>query len=50
MNCKRCHHMDEAHTPSKDSDSLVKLGTCGIPNCPCKQYLDPIQSIDEELL
>ncbi|MBA0908065.1 MAG: hypothetical protein ITD33_05620 [Nitrosarchaeum sp.] len=50
MNCKRCHHTDEAHIPTKDTKSLMGVGKCKIPNCTCQQYLDPIQEIDEELM
>ncbi|MCE9652892.1 MAG: hypothetical protein K8Q89_07560 [Nitrosarchaeum sp.] len=50
MNCKRCHHTDEAHIPSNQSESLMRVGKCNIPNCTCRQYLDPIQRIDEELM
>ncbi|HSD04356.1 MAG TPA: hypothetical protein VLB45_01210 [Nitrosopumilaceae archaeon] len=50
MNCKRCHHTDQAHEPSKNSTSLARVGKCLIPHCTCKQYLDPIEEIDEDLL
>ena len=50
MNCRRCHHTDQAHETSKNSPSLVKAGKCLIPNCSCKQYLDTIEEIDEDLL
>lgn len=50
MNCIRCHHTDQAHTLSNESKSLLKLGGCKIPDCTCKQYLDAIKEIDEELL
>ncbi|MCV0431566.1 hypothetical protein [Nitrosopumilus sp.] len=50
MNCKRCHHTDEAHSKNEHSDSLIKAGECQIPTCTCRQYVDPIQEIDEELL
>ncbi|MCV0401562.1 MAG: hypothetical protein K5777_06255 [Nitrosopumilus sp.] len=49
MNCKRCHHTNEAHSKSENS-TLMKAGKCQIPTCTCQQYLDPIQEIDEELL
>ncbi|MEO9308856.1 MAG: hypothetical protein ABI337_01005 [Nitrososphaera sp.] len=49
MNCKRCHHAPYAHTPSKESSSLVKLGRCSIPHCTCKQYVE-FEQLDEELL
>lgn len=49
MNCKRCHHTNEAHSESENS-TLMKAGKCQIPTCTCQQYLDPIQEIDEELL
>jgi len=50
MNCKRCHHTHEAHLPSEQSGSLMKAGSCAIPVCRCKEYIDPINPIDEELL
>jgi hypothetical protein len=36
--------------PSKENRSLMKVGRCQIPGCVCKQYVDPIQEIDEELV
>ena len=50
MNCNRCHHTDEIHEPSENSDSILKLGKCQIPNCHCNEFLDSMQKIDEELL
>lgn len=50
MNCKRCHHTDEAHIPSDENKSLMKMGKCMIPNCTCQEYTVPIQKIDEDLL
>ena len=50
MNCQRCHHTDKAHVESKESDSIMKLGKCQIPDCTCRQYMDGIQKIDEDLL
>ncbi len=50
MNCKRCHHTDEAHTPNLASRSLMRAGKCQIPTCTCPQYLDIIHEIDEELV
>ena len=50
MNCNRCHHTDEVHIRNKNSNSIIKAGKCMVPNCTCKQYLDPILEIDEELL
>ena len=50
MNCKRCHHTDEAHSKNENSSSFMKAERCQIPTCTCKQYLDPIQEIDEDLL
>ncbi len=50
VNCRRCHHTDEAHNQSNESTSLLKLGSCRIPDCTCKQYLDAIKDIDEELM
>jgi hypothetical protein len=49
MNCKRCHHVNEAHIPSNNK-TLMKVGKCQIPDCRCMQYLDPIREIDEELI
>jgi len=42
--------MDKAHMPSDDSHSLLKLGSCQIPDCPCPQFLDEIKEIDEDLM
>ncbi|MGQ0795909.1 MAG: hypothetical protein ACT4N5_06990 [Nitrosopumilaceae archaeon] len=50
MNCRRCHHIDSAHEILKDGPSIIQAGKCLIPNCNCKQYLDAIEKIDEELL
>ncbi|WKT57818.1 hypothetical protein QVH35_11040 [Candidatus Nitrosotenuis chungbukensis] len=50
MNCKRCHHIAQIHESSTQSDSLMRLGKCAIPGCTCKQYLDSIERIDDELL
>ncbi len=51
MNCKRCHHTDEVHIQNENtSDSIIKAGKCQIPTCTCRQYLDPIEKIDEDLL
>ncbi len=49
MNCRLCHHIDEAHESSKENESLMKVGKCKIPTCTCQQYVDPIQKIDEDL-
>jgi len=50
MNCKRCHHTNEIHLLDESSFSIIKAGKCNIPNCTCPQYLDPINTIDEDLL
>ena len=50
MNCRRCHHTDDAHETSENSPSLAKAGKCLIPQCTCNQYLDAIEEIDEDLL
>lgn len=50
MNCKRCHHMADAHESSTTSHSLSKVGKCRIPYCVCNQYVDPIDEIDEDLI
>lgn len=50
MHCARCHHAGEAHAASKASSSLMKLGACGIPGCPCPEYREGIRRIDEELV
>jgi len=42
--------MEQAHEESDDSSSLMKLGGCKIPQCTCKQYLDTIEKLDEDLL
>jgi len=50
MNCKRCHHVNDAHESSAQSVSIVKAGKCLIPNCTCKQFIDPIEEIDDDLI
>jgi len=50
VNCRRCHHTNQAHTDSIESTSILKLGRCQIPQCTCVQYLDTMEKIDEELL
>ncbi|HXV51558.1 MAG TPA: hypothetical protein VD689_05465 [Nitrosopumilaceae archaeon] len=50
MNCRRCHHTYEAHQSSQESTSILKLGKCQIPHCTCREYLDAMNQIDEELL
>ncbi len=51
MNCKRCHHTDEAHVKDDDnSRSIIRVGGCKIPVCTCRQYVDPIREIDEDAL
>ncbi len=50
VNCARCHHIHEAHEYAQDSTSLMKVGSCKIPQCSCNQYLDEIKKIDEDLL
>lgn len=50
MNCRRCHHAGEAHAESEWGASMAGLGECRIPGCACAQYLDPMASIDEELV
>jgi len=50
MNCRRCHHTDQAHETSENNPSLAKAGKCLIPQCTCRQYLDTIEDIDEDLL
>ena len=50
MNCKRCHHTDIIHEYSNDNRFFTKAGKCLIPSCSCKQYIDPIDEIDEELV
>ncbi len=50
MQCRRCHHTNEAHRSSAASSSLFGLGPCGIPECTCPEYQDAIKKIDEDLL
>jgi len=50
MNCIRCHHTHQAHTDSTASDSLLRVGRCSVPGCDCNQYVDKIETIDEDLL
>ncbi len=39
-----------AHSKNGDAGSLMKLGKCQIPDCPCGRFRDAIQEIDEELV
>lgn len=51
LNCIRCghtHHTHDIHTDS--NDSLLKVGKCLVPGCECAQYVDKIETIDEDLL
>ena len=50
MNCKRCHHTSDAHIPSQESTSLTKIGRCLVKTCLCKQFVEPIEDIDDELI
>lgn len=50
MNCKKCHHTQEAHESSEKSKSLVKSGKCLVTTCVCNEFIDPIERIDEELM
>jgi hypothetical protein len=50
MNCRRCHHTDEAHSTTKSTESILRRGKCQIPDCPCSQFLDAFEEIDDEQL
>lgn len=51
MNCIRCGHTHHAHDIfTSNSESLLKVGKCLVPGCECKQYVDKIETIDEDLL
>ena len=50
MNCNNCNHTSDIHNTSDLGMSILKLGKCMIPGCQCKEYVDSIRSIDEELL
>ena len=50
MNCKKCHHARETHESSLASHSLSKLGKCSVPTCLCREFVEPIDEIDEELV
>lgn len=39
-----------AHSKTDGGESLMKLGECHIPGCPCSKFRDAIQEIDEELV
>ena len=45
MNCKKCHHTDEVHVPDEKSNLMIKLGECKIPDCTCKQFINPIKKL-----
>ena len=34
----------------KKVNLMIKLGECKIPDCTCKQFINPIEEIDEDLL
>ena len=50
MNCVACAHSDLAHAGAEDGESLMRLGACRIPGCPCGKFREAIHRIDEELL
>ena len=50
MNCKQCHHTIDAHMPSQESRALTKFGKCLVRTCTCKQFVEPIEEIDDELV
>ena len=50
MNCRRCHHTDEVHKTTDSIESLLRRGSCNIPDCPCNQFLDAFEEIDDEQL
>ncbi|WP_177318914.1 hypothetical protein [Candidatus Nitrosotenuis cloacae] len=50
MNCKRCHHVAQIHEESQKSSSLMKLGKCAIPECMCRQFVESIDQLDEDLM
>lgn len=39
-----------AHSKNDGGESLMKLGKCRIPGCPCGRFRDSFQEIDEELV
>ena len=43
MICRRCHHTDEIHKTTTSSESMLRRGTCQIPDCTCKQFLDAFE-------
>lgn len=51
LNCIRCGHVHHAHDIfTNSSKSLLKVGKCLVPGCECPQYVDKIETIDEDLL
>lgn len=51
MNCLRCHHTYQAHEKnSPGASSILRVGKCLVPGCGCTQYVDKIETIDEDLL
>lgn len=51
MNCISCRHTHQAHEFNGGGDSsLLRVGRCLIPGCDCRQYVDKIETIDEDLL
>ncbi|AIF83515.1 hypothetical protein NTE_01451 [Candidatus Nitrososphaera evergladensis SR1] len=51
MNCLQCHHTYQAHEKnSPRASSILRVGKCLVPGCDCTQYVDKIETIDEDLL
>lgn len=44
------NHTSDAHIPSQESTSLIKFGKCLVKTCVCKQFVEPIEEIDDELI
>ena len=50
MNCRRCHHTDDAHESTDSNESIIRRGICQVPDCTCIQFLDVFEEIDDEQL
>jgi hypothetical protein len=51
MNCLKCHHTYQVHEfNAGTAESILRVGKCLTPGCECRQYVDKIEKIDEDLL
>lgn len=51
LNCGQCKHAYRVHEfDESKTNSLLRVGKCLVPGCDCRQYVDRIRTIDEDLL